>query len=67
MLDESARCYGLITFFITSFLVGTEGVVWGLYHNNLVSVYYLAWALFVNHGANAITFGLVLGALYKKQ
>ena len=57
--------YGLIMYFITTFQITTWGTCWYAYHNasslaitNMLSLSFSA--------ANAVVFGLVLGALYKR-
>jgi len=58
--------FGLIMFFITTFLVGTWLVIWPIFHNEWNIATYYAGAAFLTGGANAVVFGLVLGLLYRK-
>ena len=58
--------YSIIVYMITSFLILTYVWPWAIFHDASATANYMLWTLFVNHGANAIVYGLVLGALYRK-
>lgn len=64
---KKGLCYALIVFMITDVLIWTYVWPWAVSHSALSTANYVTWSLLVLDGAQAIVFGLVLGALYKKQ
>jgi hypothetical protein len=59
-------CYGLIIFLITTFLIGTNIVIWPIFHNKWVVATFYAGAAWITGGAQFLIFGIVLGLFYRK-